>query len=399
MQPVIVRRGPTRERLQSQCDPPDLTGRPLSFCFNLANNCLRLGDSCWQADDYAQCYVYYKRFSSLVLGQLKARNDWNDRRYRTDCVNLVAEVKEVMARLEVVAEKLDEADRQEAREKELEAARASAAASASIEADILQRDCKQGHLADTQEFELGEIAPAINVASATLQSRLSNLALSPKNLHIEAGSYPSIDDDTAYTGSRRFSGHLDTPREHQIVPSSMRKMVLPATLAVEFERLAQDNTMKPKGGIETCGILTGKLIGKTLVMSVLILPRQTATSDTCCASEEEVVFCHMLERRLITLGWIHTHPRQSCFLSSVDIHTQFGYQMMLPEAVAVVIAPTDSEKPVGTFRLEYPQGMDLIKACKKSGFHEHRGDVNIYKDVPVEWSADCPLEILDLRGS
>ena len=29
---------------------------------------------------------------------------------------------------------------------------------------------------------------------------------------------------------------------------------------------------------------------------------------------------------LFPVGWIHTHPAFDCFLSSVDMHNQFGYQ-------------------------------------------------------------------------
>lgn len=62
---------------------------------------------------------------------------------------------------------------------------------------------------------------------------------------------------------------------------------------------------------------------------------------------------------LLTLGWIHTHPSQSCFLSSVDLHTQYSYQLMCGESVAVVLAP----------RYEYnwdayhitTAGMDVLK--------------------------------------
>ena len=46
---------------------------------------------------------------------------------------------------------------------------------------------------------------------------------------------------------------------------------------------------------------------------------------------------------VITLGWIHTHPSQSAFLSSVDLHTHFGYQSMMPEAIAIVYAPTHKQ--------------------------------------------------------
>lgn len=34
---------------------------------------------------------------------------------------------------------------------------------------------------------------------------------------------------------------------------------------------------------------------------------------------------------ILALGWIHTHPDQGCFLSSVDVHTHLGFQIMLPE--------------------------------------------------------------------
>lgn len=45
------------------------------------------------------------------------------------------------------------------------------------------------------------------------------------------------------------------------------------------------------------------------------------------------------KRSLFPLGWVHTHPTQSCFLSSIDIHTQCGYQSMLDESIAIVMAP------------------------------------------------------------
>ena len=47
--------------------------------------------------------------------------------------------------------------------------------------------------------------------------------------------------------------------------------------------------------------------------------------------EELFAYCHGDGRELIVLGWIHTHPRQGCFLSSVDVHTHCSYQLMLPE--------------------------------------------------------------------
>ena len=48
---------------------------------------------------------------------------------------------------------------------------------------------------------------------------------------------------------------------------------------------------------------------------------------------------YMEKYGLITLGAIHTHPTQAVFMSSVDIHTQFSFQKMLPEAISIVVSP------------------------------------------------------------
>lgn len=39
-------------------------------------------------------------------------------------------------------------------------------------------------------------------------------------------------------------------------------------------------------------------------------------------------------------------------MSSVDVHTHCGYQLMLPEAVAVVYAPCDNKKRCETEETE-----------------------------------------------
>lgn len=46
---------------------------------------------------------------------------------------------------------------------------------------------------------------------------------------------------------------------------------------------------------------------------------------------------------------IHTHPTQSCFMSSLDLHTHASYQVMLAEAVAIVCAP-NHDPSFGIFR-------------------------------------------------
>ena len=130
----------------------------------------------------------------------------------------------------------------------------------------------------------------------------------------------------------------------------------------------------------------------------MVIPKQDATANTCVThSEEELceiqdkyvclfvcmlvrvcVCLHVLEqdmvciergtdlwslclicrKGLLTLGWIHTHPTQTCFLSSVDLHTHFSYQIMLNEAIAIVLAPT-ARPDAGIFSLT-PVGLQAL---------------------------------------
>ena len=46
-------------------------------------------------------------------------------------------------------------------------------------------------------------------------------------------------------------------------------------------------------------------------------------------------------------------------------------QTMLEEAVAIVMAPRDSRKRCGLFRLSAPGGLQLVQKCPERGFHTH----------------------------
>ena len=58
------------------------------------------------------------------------------------------------------------------------------------------------------------------------------------------------------------------------------------------------------------------------------------------ALNEEEVFEVQFSQELYPMGWIHTHPTQTCFLSSVDVHTQVCLCLCACCAVCVhVIVP------------------------------------------------------------
>ncbi|KAI8966304.1 hypothetical protein F5Y11DRAFT_343693 [Daldinia sp. FL1419] len=154
----------------------------------------------------------------------------------------------------------------------------------------------------------------------------------------------------------------------------LRSVFLPSQLRSKFLSIAADNTRR---GLEMCGILCGTAVKNALFVRCLLIPEQTSTSDTCETENENTMLEFCMNNDLLILGWIHTHPTQTCFMSSRDLHTQSGYQIMLPESIAIVCAPK-FEPSYGIFRLTKPPGLDYILGCTQtSTFHHHAMD-NLY---------------------
>ncbi|CCH42450.1 AMSH-like protease [Wickerhamomyces ciferrii] len=177
----------------------------------------------------------------------------------------------------------------------------------------------------------------------------------------------------------------------------LKTIYLPSQLPLKFLKISQGNTSK---NLETCGILCGSLSLNAFFITTLLIPQQKSTSNTCETLNEEDIFTTLDSKDLFILGWIHTHPTQSCFLSSVDLHTQNSYQIMLPEAIAIVCAVKFGE--MGQFRLTDPPGIGIITKCQKSGFHPH-DESNIYKHCERKFGGHVvvndtlPFDVIDLR--
>ncbi|XP_058227822.1 AMSH-like ubiquitin thioesterase 1 isoform X1 [Rhododendron vialii] len=170
------------------------------------------------------------------------------------------------------------------------------------------------------------------------------------------------------------------------------------TLMDSFMKLAKSNTDK---NLETCGVLAGSLKNRKFYVTALIIPKQESTSDSCQTTNEEEIFEVQDKQSLFPLGWIHTHPTQSCFMSSIDVHTHYSYQIMLPEAIAIVMAPKDSSRNHGIFRLTTPGGMSVIRQCPRRGFHPHDPPPDggpIYKQcTDVYMDPKVRFDVIDLR--
>ena len=88
-------------------------------------------------------------------------------------------------------------------------------------------------------------------------------------------------------------------------------------------------------------MLCGTVVSNAIFIQQVVIPEQESSSDTCEMINESAFFDYVDSHDgLMVIGWIHTHPTQTCFMSSRDLHTHCAYQIMMPEAIAIVCAPT-----------------------------------------------------------
>ncbi|NXW21544.1 STABP protein, partial [Circaetus pectoralis] len=171
----------------------------------------------------------------------------------------------------------------------------------------------------------------------------------------------------------------------------LRQVIVPRELCQKFLQLADANTVR---GVETCGILCGKLMRNEFTITHVIVPKQYGGPDYCNTENEEELFVIQDQHGLVTLGWIHTHPTQTAFLSSVDLHTHCSYQMMLPESIAIVCSPKYQE--TGFFKLT-EHGLEEISSCRQKGFHPHSKDPPLFTTCNHVSVVERDVVLMDLR--
>ncbi|MGH0176870.1 UNVERIFIED_CONTAM: hypothetical protein FKN15_010972 [Acipenser sinensis] len=185
-------------------------------------------------------------------------------------------------------------------------------------------------------------------------------------------------------------GSLVSPGRSVMV-EGLQPLVVPRELCSKFLKLAEANTAR---AVETCGILCGKLTRSEFTLTHVIVPKQRGGPDSCDTENEEELFVIQDQLSLITLGWIHTHPTQTAFLSSVDMHTHCSYQMMLPESIAIVCSPKFNE--TGYFKLT-EHGMEEISSCKQKSFHPHPKEPPLFTSCGHVTISDSSVTVMDLR--
>ena len=78
------------------------------------------------------------------------------------------------------------------------------------------------------------------------------------------------------------------------------------------------------------------------------------------------------------LGWVHTHTRGvPCFFSSLDVHTQFNYQLSCSEFIGIVLELTEEDFVINKdyYKLT-DEGMNHVQSCivinqNKTLNHQH----------------------------
>ncbi|KAM3961012.1 STAM-binding protein-like A [Aphomia sociella] len=343
-------------------------------------------------------YILYMKYMTLFLEKIRKHPEYATVPAQVKAVNQ-AKLKEVVPKAEKLKQKLldryaaqhaqyveNEEKRRKAEEERRKQEHDDAKLAERLQADENRRDghSTTPHLLHAEEWAVSPSAPAMDGVLYP-----DDFAAEPPRApsHHYRPVPPLIPPKTLNDSG--FNSVLPPLSASQRV----RTVVVPAALLARFLHLAAANTAK---NIETCGILAGKLERDQLKITHVVVPKQTGTPDSCSTNNEEEIFHYQDQHNLITLGWIHTHPTQTAFLSSVDLHTQCSYQLMMPEAIAIVCAPKYNE--TGYFALTPDYGMGFIANCRQTGFHPHPNDPPLFYDVKhIRLEDTAPVEMVDLR--
>lgn len=187
----------------------------------------------------------------------------------------------------------------------------------------------------------------------------------------------------------------ETPEPNVVTNKEDRIYLIPHDLEKRFMQAAWANTQK---GIETCGVMVGEFNGPEITIDGVLLPPQRGDYNTCQATDETAISEWQISNSKVSVGWIHTHPTQDCFLSSIDLHMHFSYQSLQPEALAIVCAPTDRKIPCGKFRIT-DYGMEYLKNCTRGqGFHAHEDAIApLFEQAPFKLLPKMSVNLVDFR--
>ncbi|XP_020288708.1 STAM-binding protein-like [Pseudomyrmex gracilis] len=347
---------------------------------------IRLANMSMMQGSYENAYVLYLKFITLFVDKIRTHPQYNTVSSNDKMTNKQT-LRTVIPRAEELKKQLleqyqDDLDKYLTSLKERER----------IEKERLRQEELQRQKEEEEKRNKMAALAAVRAAKAANVVIPEEIKNRPPPTIIS----PSNDDKIPKTSKEIKTPTVDRSTKPSLLTSdglSLRDVILPNKLMHNFLSLAFSNTMN---NIETCGILAGRLERNKLLVTHLLIPEQTGTPDSCTTYNEEDIFDYQDQHNLITLGWIHTHPTQTAFLSSVDLHTHCAYQLMMAEAIAIVCAPKYEE--TGFFILTPEYGLDFIASCRETGFHPHPTEPPLYtKAKHCKLDVTAFIEVVDLR--
>lgn len=387
---------------------------PLRLYMRSGKEVLRMARLYEESNSDEQAFMLYHRVACLFLNKIRELPDYNDAS-KEDKDFVKATLKEVLPKLEqykasikaryqheyeeylkqqAIAEQKEREEREREREriKSIEAAKIASQVNFSNndarkqydDLDLIRFKEAQERFRKQDSISASPSAPTLEPESsssydlAAVNSNIKSLNLSETS---KESTVPLV--DRSCKPSLYFSQSTD---------SSGNSVVLPDMVIAQFLSVAESNTRINK---ETCGILMGRQMKNNFIITHLVIPKQKGTSDSCETLYEEELIPLAESQSLFILGWIHTHPTQTAFMSSIDLHTQFNYQSTLIESIGVVCAPKFNS--VGIFSLT-DFGLSFIADCRQQGHHLHPNDKLLYQESKHVISDDSKLvELVDLR--
>ncbi|KAB2066838.1 hypothetical protein ES319_A09G186000v1 [Gossypium barbadense] len=188
------------------------------------------------------------------------------------------------------------------------------------EASSIESILSVDNYVNSEKSHVDEPCPMISFEESETAPVHNNVTRQPSPPPVLA----EVQDLVHATQASRTDCIIENPSADGLVHSeSPLELHIATTMMESFMKLAKSNTDR---NLETCGVLAGSLKNRKFYVTALIIPKQESTSNSCQTTNEEEIFEVQDKKSLFPLGWIHTHPTQSCFMSSIDLHTHYSYQ-------------------------------------------------------------------------
>ncbi|XXG83925.1 hypothetical protein AAC387_Pa10g1566 [Persea americana] len=396
---------------------------PLSFYFRIANQIINQAKVYRDEKNLLDLYITLNRYSRLVSEIIPQHPNYStystkERLHHKKILKKFAQEMETLK--PKLGKKLDEINRQHAEKPKNSGNDSHLTSQTHIQRDVVGKDKFYEGVEDRSDRKFstncvftarrGSTQRCISAENVVLASAIKAEAQTSHDINVHVVTQSSPSPILSCIQSAPHAAHVshisvaDSRNKNSkssfegSVSKAIHDVHISVRLMEDFLELARANT---DNDLETCGVLGAFLKNRTFYVTTLIIPKQESTSSTCQTLNEEEIYAVHDEKSLFPVGWIHTHPSQSCFMSSIDLHTHYSYQVMLPEALAIVMAPTDATRSYGIFRLSDPVGTSVLKECQERGFHPHQEPADgspIYEDCSnVYINPNLRFEIIDLR--